>query len=101
MIDIDKNSFGRLVRSIRKDKGLSSTELVTQLRANTKSYLSRIELHDEIPSAEYISRLARILEYPAKKLFDLAFTIRTQKYREALDIKYKNAVEKLKSRSVA
>jgi len=54
-------TFGAKIRKLRKEKGLSQTELAEQVGMNS-NHLSRLERGAGLPSTEILKRLAQTLE---------------------------------------
>jgi transcriptional regulator with XRE-family HTH domain len=70
---VDPNeSFGQLVRRLRKKKGLTLVELAERIGSH-KGYVSGIE-NGKVnpPSPEFVRRLARVLRYDWKCMLFLA-----------------------------
>jgi transcriptional regulator with XRE-family HTH domain len=66
--------FGKRVKERRKEVGVSLRQLA-KLLGLTPAYISRIENgHENPPKAEYISRIAQILELDESELFKLVPT---------------------------
>jgi transcriptional regulator with XRE-family HTH domain len=66
-----KSNFGRFLRQLREKRGLSLRQ-VEQKAGISHSYLSQVEKHEKIPSAQVLSRLAPILHVDALVLFEEA-----------------------------
>jgi len=63
--------FGKKLKELRQEKGISLRQLAKKLSL-TPAYISRIENgHENPPKAEYISKIARILEIEDNVLFEL------------------------------
>jgi transcriptional regulator with XRE-family HTH domain len=93
---MEKNlSFGELVQQLRKEKGWTVREFIEKLKGNdgvSPSYITRIEQYDEIPSPEFILKIAEIFNYDAEKLLECAKKIKVQKFDDILTKKYHQAL---------
>jgi transcriptional regulator with XRE-family HTH domain len=76
-------NFGRKLRQLRIEKGLTQQELAERLGYKTNSYISDVESGHFIPSREKLKKIARALEVPFKVLEDMLLESRL----EALGIK--------------
>jgi transcriptional regulator with XRE-family HTH domain len=76
-------NFGRKLRQLRIQKGLTQQELAERLGYKTNSYISDVESGHFIPSKEKLKKIARALDVPFKVLEDMLLESRL----EALGIK--------------
>ena len=89
-------NFGDLIRSIRRRKGWTGKEFIEKLQLGDKkvspTYITKIELYEEIPSPEMICKMADILDYDCHKLFETAKQSKLTNFTKNLDKKYQRAV---------
>jgi transcriptional regulator with XRE-family HTH domain len=76
-------SFGKKLKKLREEKGISQLELARCLGYKTNSYISDVERGDFIPSTKKLKAIAQVLGLPFSKLKDLLLEARL----EALGIK--------------
>ncbi len=67
MIEFDPKAAGRVVRRLRKERGISQ-ELLSGLAGLARSHLAMIELGTKQPNFETIWRIANALELPPHQL---------------------------------
>lgn len=67
------------MRKLRKEKGMSQTELAKRLGYQTNSYLSDVESGKYLPSKEKLKKLAKVLNIPFNKLNDLLLESKLEK----------------------
>lgn len=63
--------FARRVKRLRTERGLSIRQLAAALEKSV-AYVAKIEVQGEIPTAELVIKMARVLETEAAELLDLA-----------------------------
>src|SRR3989337_891314 len=63
-----KTLFGKRVRALRKNKGLSQEELAEKTDISSK-YLSRVEMGQHFPSIDTLDKLANALKVDLKDFF--------------------------------
>jgi transcriptional regulator with XRE-family HTH domain len=76
-------NFGRKLRKLRIEKGLTQQELAERLGYKTNSYISDVESGHFIPSRDKLKKIAKALGVPFKMLEDMLLESRL----EALGIK--------------
>jgi transcriptional regulator with XRE-family HTH domain len=76
-------NFGRKLRQLRIEKGLTQQELAERLGYKTNSYISDVESGHFIPSKEKLRKIAKALDVPFKVLEDMLLESKL----EALGIK--------------
>jgi transcriptional regulator with XRE-family HTH domain len=87
------SSLGEIVRSYRKEKGLSAKEFIELLGGFVSpAFITKLEVYGEIPSPELICKIADVIECPAEKLLDLAKESKINGYHDSLEKKYKDAL---------
>ena len=67
MINSKGHSFGKILKDLRKQKGLSIKKLGSQLDVNY-SYLSKLENNKSCPSNDFIAKIADHFEYDVEEL---------------------------------
>jgi transcriptional regulator with XRE-family HTH domain len=76
-------NFGRKLRQLRIEKGLTQQQLAERLGYKSNSYVSDVESGRFIPSRDKLKKIARALDVPFKVLEDMLLESRL----EALGIK--------------
>jgi len=70
--------FGRRIKELRKNCGLSQEELAEKAEVSSK-YISRIEMGQSFPSIETLAKLADALNVELKDFFEFAHKTPSQK----------------------
>lgn len=70
--------FGRRIKELRKNRGLSQEELAERADMSSK-YISRIEMGQSFPSIETLAKLANALNVELKDFFEFAHKTPSQK----------------------
>jgi transcriptional regulator with XRE-family HTH domain len=65
--------FGKFLRKLREEKGVTQEELAKKLGYKNNSYISRVERGDFLPSKENLKKIAKILKIPFRELDSLLF----------------------------
>jgi len=73
-----KTLFGKRVRALRKNKGLSQEELAEKTDISSK-YLSRVEMGQHFPSIDTLDKLANALKVEVKDFFEFAHEARSSR----------------------
>ena len=63
--------FGKKLRKIRKEKGISQGKLAQKLGYRTNSYIADVEKGKFIPSEEKLKRIAKALDIPFSQIKEL------------------------------
>ena len=63
----EKETFGTVLKRLRKKQGLSIKKLSSELDINY-SYISKIENDHSLPSGDFIGKLAEIFDYDEEEL---------------------------------
>ncbi len=91
-------SFGELIQSLRREKGWKVQDFIEKLcpigrdkKNLSPAYITKIEVHGEIPNPEVICKMADVLGYDLDELLDSAKQRKIKKYKESLEEKYKKA----------
>lgn len=93
MVKESKVLFGKRVRALRKNKGLSQEDLAEKIDISSK-YLSRVEMGQHFPSIDTLDRLANALKVDLKDFFEFAHEARSSReLREILSGLLKEADE--------
>lgn len=84
------NLLGNLLRESRIASNLTVHDLIQKLdRKISKSYITKIEIHGEIPSPFLLIKLCEVLNLNKKEMLDIAKNATLDKYRRKLDQIYK------------
>lgn len=82
-------TFACILRKRRKELNLSVKELITKLDDSiSRSYVTKLELHDEIPSKELIKKIALVLEIDENQLLELAKEGKRKQFEKVLSKRY-------------
>jgi transcriptional regulator with XRE-family HTH domain len=65
--------FGKFLRKLRQEKGVTQSEIAKSLGYKNNSYIARIERGDFLPSREKLKKMAKILKVPFSYLDSLLF----------------------------
>lgn len=85
-------AFGRYIRKMRIKRKWSSDEFRGVLQyAFSPAYLTKIELHGEIPSPEMVIKMARALQVHPNKLWQKAMSEKIARYKDGLINAFINA----------
>lgn len=80
-------TFGRAVKAYREDVGMSAQALADYLEVS-KSYITKIERHNEIPSPDVVRKIAKYIVFPEDRLLKIAFKGRVIRCAEELYDRY-------------
>src|SRR3989337_3075483 len=72
-------AFGDKIRQIRRQKGLSQSQITKVLGYETNSYISDVELGKFIPHQDKLKRLAKALDMTKDEMEDLALEDKLEK----------------------
>lgn len=67
MIEFDRFAIGRVIRCLRKERGLSQ-EVFSGLAGLARSHLAMIENGDKLPNFETLWRIANAFDLPPHEL---------------------------------
>ncbi len=67
MKNTDKETFGTILKKIRKSKGIGIKKLSSHLNIS-HSYISKLENNKSLPSEEFIRKISEIFEYDKEEL---------------------------------
>lgn len=82
--------FGEIVRSARINKGWTASDLIGKMNNPfSGAYLSKIELHNEIPNPLLICELADILDIDIDFLLECAKKVKVNQYSQSIERKYR------------
>lgn len=85
--------FGDLVQQLRKAKDWTVKDFIGKLGAKiSPSYMTKIEIHGEIPKAELICKMADLFGYDPRDLLDKAKEHKVSSFEKSLEEKYQKAV---------
>lgn len=83
--------FATLIKRLRTERGLTVRQLADMVE-RTPGYISRIEVHGDIPGAELICSLATAFRVSPEDLLDEAARQALRKTEESLRHKYEAAL---------
>lgn len=87
-----KKMFGEKVLSLRKENGWTVKEFITKLGGDlSPAYVTKVEVHGEIPSPELICKIAEIFGIKEQELLDAAKECKVQQYEKSLEKRYQQA----------
>ena len=82
-------TFAYIVRKRRKELNLSVKEFITRLDDSiSRAYVTKLELHDEIPSKELTKKIAIALEIDENQLLELAKEGKRKQFEKVLSKRY-------------
>jgi transcriptional regulator with XRE-family HTH domain len=88
-----EKSFGKKVQEGRRNNGWTIRKFIEQLGIKlSPSYITKIEIHGEIPSPELICKIADVLGVDRLDLLETARANKIQSFTEFLEAKYQKAV---------
>lgn len=78
--------FGEKLRLLRQYHGLTLVKMANQLGYKTHSYLSEVEAHQKIPTAQFILKVAILFEVSTDELMkdELEIDLINSKINDAL-----------------
>lgn len=81
--------FGKSIREARKEKGLTVDQLINLLGVKlSRSYINKVELHGEIPSAQLMAKIALALNMDLREMYAGAKTILILRYTREIETRY-------------
>ncbi len=87
-----EKTFGSIVQSHRREKGWTVKAFIEQLGKDiSPAYITKIEVHGEIPSPELICKIADVLNIEYEKLLNPAKNDKVKHFTETLEKKYQKA----------
>ena len=101
---IQNNRFGELIQNKRRKKGWTVKEFIEELgeigkkgKRISPAYITKIEVHGEIPNPEVICKMANVLNYDVDELLKCAKQHKMDKFSNTLKKKYDKAFELYRS----
>ena len=86
--------FGDMILRERRRHGWTVRELCHRLNDElSPAFITMMELHNAVPSAEKIFKLADTLGIDKRTLFDAALELKVELYRDALQERYHKALK--------
>jgi transcriptional regulator with XRE-family HTH domain len=80
---------------LRRERGWTVKEFIEKLGEKiSPAYMTKIEVHGEIPKPELICEMADVFECNADELLESAKQRKIKKYEESLKEKYSKAIAK-------
>lgn len=89
----EKKTFAEIVQAARRSKGWTVKNFIERLDNNiSAAYVTKIEVHGEIPAPTLICQIAEVLNLNETELLDAARTGKIHIFTQSLDKKYQQAV---------
>lgn len=92
-----EKTFSEIIRKARSDKALTVKEFIEQLKQLgadlSPSYITKIEVHGEIPQPDLVCKIAEILNLDQLTLLEAAKENKIRSYEQVLEKKYETAVK--------
>ena len=85
------NELGKRLKKLRNDAGLSVRALAEKLGV-TPGYISRVEARSEVPSAEFLCKLAAFFGVRPEELLDLAKQVQLKKVAGDIAARHESAL---------
>ena len=87
-------NFGDKIKIARKQKGLTVKSFIQLLGIKVSpSYITKIEIHGEIPEPNLIGRIAEVLDLNRNELLEIAKESKIRNFEQTITKKYKQAME--------
>jgi transcriptional regulator with XRE-family HTH domain len=84
--------FGELIKQTRRARGWDVKEFIIQLGGDlSPAYITKIEVHGEIPSPALICKIAEVLRLDLQKLLSAAKKDKLGVFEKSLNKKYEQA----------
>lgn len=84
-----EKTFGDIIQECRKQKGWTVREFIEKLGIDlSPAYITKIEIHGEIPSPELICRMADVFGLSEKRLWETAKSNKMESISETMEAKY-------------
>lgn len=88
-----EKTFGNQIQIARRQKGLTVKAFIDRLGIEVSpAYITKIEIHGEIPRPSLICKMAEILELQEDELLDAAKENKIREFKQTLTKKYQQAV---------
>lgn len=85
--------LGERVRLFRKNNGLSAIQFIKMLdRDLSPAFITKLEVHGDIPSPELICKIADVINYPAENLLKEARESKLKDYHKSLEKKHRDTL---------
>ncbi len=90
-----KKTFGEIIQDFRRKKGWSVRTFIEQLGLDvSQSYITRIEVHGEIPSPYFMGKVADALDLDFAEILKRAKVDKVKHFEESLEKKYQRAISR-------
>lgn len=87
-----KKTFGEKIRTYRREKGWTVKDFIERLGNDlSPAYITKIEVHGEIPSPELICKISEVFGLKEQELLESAKEIKVQQFEESLEKRYQRA----------
>ena len=85
--------FGEIIKSYRKEKGLTVKEFISKLGGGiTPAYVTQIEVYAKIPSPELVCKIADVIGYESETLLNIAKNNKVEDYLNLIEKKHTDAL---------
>ncbi len=85
-------SFGELIQRLRREKDWTVREFIKKLGEKiSPAYMTKIEVHGEIPKPDLICKIADVFKYDANELLECAKQHKVKKFSNTLEERYGKA----------
>jgi transcriptional regulator with XRE-family HTH domain len=89
---MEHRNFGEEIRILRQKKEWTVKQFIEALNKDiSPAYITKIEVHGEIPKPELICEIAEVLAADPEKLLAMAQKNKAETYQKQLEEKYKKA----------
>ena len=96
-----EKSFIEIVQDCRRKNGWTVKEFIVKLGGNlSPAYITKIEVHGEIPRPGLICEIATVCNLNKQDLLEIAKKSKVQQFEESLEKKYRHALDLYKSQKV-
>ena len=90
---MDEKSFGEIVQEFRRKRGWTVKAFIEQLGLDiSPAYITKIEIHGEIPAPSFIGKIADLFKIDYEKLLAAAKSDKVRHFTISLDKKYHKAI---------
>lgn len=87
-----EKTIGEIIQAHRKEKGWTVKEFLKRLGVDVSpAYITKVEVHGEVPSVELICKIAAVLGLDERELFEAAKTVKINRLDGVLEKQYQQA----------
>jgi ribosome-binding protein aMBF1 (putative translation factor) len=89
----ENKTFAEIVQASRRNKGWTVKNFIDRLGNNiSAAYVTKIEVHGEIPTPSLVCQIAEILNLNENELLEVAKSDKIKVFSQSLEKKYQHAV---------